>query len=142
MFRLLAAGADINVVNDKGETALDAAIEQGYEYLALELLNRGAAPDQPNHEGNTPWDYAVFYEHPEIRAALEKAGAMRQTRTSASELKQRDIDVAFHQSNAVKNLIRLIGRKFKEEAAGIPGPRFSLGCRAGAGWPIAAATSP
>jgi len=106
--RLLASGADVNCQNEHSETALHMAAQEGYEFIAEALLKAGADPNKANAEGDTPWDYAVYYEHKGIQAVLEQGGAIRQSRLSARELAQREIDSSFSHANAVKTLSKMI----------------------------------
>lgn len=114
--RLLASGVDVNCQNERSETALHKAAQEGYEFIAEELLKAGADPNKANAEGDTPWDYAVFYEHKGIQAALEQAGAVRQSRTSARELAQREVDASFSHANAVKTLSKMIQENRSQNA--------------------------
>lgn len=51
---LLDAGADVNQVNEAGNTALHAAASEGATTLIQLLIDRGATLDAKNKEGQTP----------------------------------------------------------------------------------------
>ena len=54
--RLLAAGADVNLRDNRGRTALFDALEQGHLSIAKELLRAGARTDIRDQAGMTPLD--------------------------------------------------------------------------------------
>ena len=51
---LIAAGADVNVRNYKGQTALHCAARAGFRDIAALLLDHGAAVDARDRDGRTP----------------------------------------------------------------------------------------
>ena len=51
---LLAAGADIHAFDERGNTPLHDAADEGYYEIVQFLLDKGAAPDAYNKEGKTP----------------------------------------------------------------------------------------
>ena len=106
--RLIANGADVNCTDETGDTPLHSVAQEGWVHLASRLLGCGADPNKQNHEGDTPWDYAVFHEHSEVRAILEQHGASPQTRKSACQCRQEQVDDAFSSANAVKRLNGII----------------------------------
>ena len=53
---LLECGADPNLQDSDGETALFISVERGHEAIALLLLEHGARTDLENVEGETIWD--------------------------------------------------------------------------------------
>jgi hypothetical protein len=55
---LLAKGADINAVNDNGETALHLAVSRG-DGLVKFLAEQGAGLDIKDKAGRTPLDVAM-----------------------------------------------------------------------------------
>jgi ankyrin repeat protein len=109
--RLIAKGIDVNCTDESGDTALHSAAHEGWDYLALRLRDCGADPNKPNKEGDTPWDYAVFYENEGVRVILEQHGAIPQQRRSACQQRQELIDDAFLSVNAVKRLLQTINEK-------------------------------
>ena len=51
---LLDRGADVNVRNHKGQTALHCAAKAGFEPIVALLLERGADVNAKDHKGATP----------------------------------------------------------------------------------------
>ena len=72
---LLAKGADINVKNSNGETALMAASSRGNADVVKLLLDKGADINVKNSKGKTALAIAKDKGKTEIVAMLEKAGA-------------------------------------------------------------------
>jgi ankyrin repeat protein len=56
---MLARGADVNAVNDLGETALHGAAQRGADAVVAFLADRGATLDAKNRRGRTPLDEAI-----------------------------------------------------------------------------------
>ena len=89
MEALLAAGADVNGVDERGDTPLlkvlrngnlggsytVGAIADAVADLALALLAAGADPGPQGGSGSTPLHEAAEYEHPVLVQALLDAGA-------------------------------------------------------------------
>ena len=67
---LLDAGADVNAVDDFGETALKKAVYARYSPENLELIEMlivaGADPNIANDDGETPLMYAARYRNPDV----------------------------------------------------------------------------
>jgi len=114
--RLITAGADVNCTNEHGETSLHTASQEGWEHLVIRLLECGADPNRPDKKGDTPWDYAVFYEHPEIKAILEQHGAVQQSRKSACQLEQEQMYESYCDEQAIKRLINLMEESKKQKS--------------------------
>ena len=74
---LLDAGADLNAVNDAGETALHTAAQTGNVAMIRLFAQRGAKLDAQNKAGFTPLDLAMGKGAPPAAAALEAAEALR-----------------------------------------------------------------
>jgi ankyrin repeat protein len=76
----LEHGADVNAVNDLGETALHGAAQRGADRVVQFLADQGATLDAKNKEGRTPMDEAI--------GQLEEtvATARRPVRESTREL--------------------------------------------------------
>jgi len=113
--KLIAEGADINCTNEYGETPLHAASQEGWDHLVLRLLECGADSNRPNREGDTPWDYAVFYEHLGVKTVLEQHGAIQQSRKSACQLREEQVNQSFSDANAVKRLSSIIEKSKTED---------------------------
>lgn len=56
---LLDAGADVNVADGRGQTALHGAAAKGYDQVVRFLVERGAKLDSKDRNGNTPLDAAL-----------------------------------------------------------------------------------
>jgi ankyrin repeat protein len=73
---LLAGGADPNEKNHRGETALHWALWRGRSAAVVgALLDAGANPDPPRHDGCTPYALAVRSGETAIAALLGARGA-------------------------------------------------------------------
>ena len=55
----LERGADVNAVNDLGETAAHGAAQRGADKVLQFLFDRGARLDMKTTEGRTPFDEAL-----------------------------------------------------------------------------------
>ena len=73
--RLLARGADPNVANENGSSALAMAARYGYANIVNCLLDRRADVNIGNVKGWTPLMLAVNYQHPPIVKKLLQNGA-------------------------------------------------------------------
>ena len=73
--RLAAAGADVDVRDGRGWTALMHAVNEGDVSLVELLLKAGADPDMRAPDGATALFMAAVYGHADIVAELVKAGA-------------------------------------------------------------------
>lgn len=67
---LIDAGADVNLTNRQGFTALHAAAKYGYFKAAKSLLNAGAVAKVKDIHGKTPFDYARDNRHSSLVALL------------------------------------------------------------------------
>jgi len=56
---LIQAGADINAVDNEGNTALYYALKSGDAASARYLIKKGADYNRPNNQGETPVQVAV-----------------------------------------------------------------------------------
>lgn len=73
---LLAAGADVDVVDKKGISALHLAAMKGvYQACTVLLLEAGASVDPRDEKGETPLHYAAYYRSPSSVKALLERGA-------------------------------------------------------------------
>jgi len=71
---LLAAGADVNAVQQGGWTALHAAALHGNLPLVRLLLEAGAAAGAKNDTGQTPAALAMTKNHKQVAALLHESG--------------------------------------------------------------------
>ncbi|EPS58776.1 hypothetical protein M569_16037, partial [Genlisea aurea] len=72
---LIAAGTDVNFRDIDHRTALHVAACQGYEDVALLLLENGAEVDIEDRWGSTPLADAIHYKSHKVIKLLEKWGA-------------------------------------------------------------------
>jgi ankyrin repeat protein len=79
---LVALGANVNDANDLGNTALHAAAMAGFDSVAQFLVDRGAALNAKNKNGETPLRLAdgyiadtMLYVRSNTAALLRKLGA-------------------------------------------------------------------
>ena len=72
---LLANGATIDGVNNKGETALHRAVEAGKTATVKQLIDLRANVNIRDAAGHTPLDLAMRKHHSDIVTLLRKAGA-------------------------------------------------------------------
>ncbi|WP_329570857.1 ankyrin repeat domain-containing protein [Kitasatospora sp. NBC_01266] len=71
----LAAGAPVNLANDRGDTLLMLAAYHGHAPVVRLLLAGGADPNQANDRGQTPLAGTVFKGAAEALDALLEGGA-------------------------------------------------------------------
>ncbi|MYC63829.1 MAG: hypothetical protein F4X16_13545, partial [Caldilineaceae bacterium SB0661_bin_34] len=74
--RLLADGADPNMVDGNGETALHNAARHGHVLVADQLLKHGANPDVINVRRSTPLHLAAWFGHEQVVSLLLAHGAV------------------------------------------------------------------
>ena len=67
---LIAAGADVNACDRRGDTPLHTAAYAGNGMTALVLIDRGAAVLARNDRSETPIDLAIRYGHEAVSAML------------------------------------------------------------------------
>ena len=91
---LLELGADVNAVNNAGETALHAAAYEGFDTIAQFLVEQGAHVNARNKAGRTPASLAdgvnvrgKLYIHPRTAALLRQLGGI--TDSAAEEAARR-----------------------------------------------------
>ena len=87
---LFGQGADVNVVNGKGETALLIAARIGFAEGAEALLGRGAQIDKPNRLGETPLIIAVQQRNLPLVRLLAERGANQDRTDNATGRSARD----------------------------------------------------
>ena len=81
---LLLKGADINAVDDVGETALYKACYKGYLEIVDFLIGKGANLNILDDSDFTPLDTAKWKEHDEIAQLLSSAGAIETPNSDSS----------------------------------------------------------
>lgn len=67
---LLAAGADVDVRTDTGNSSLHVAARGGHGHVAVQLVDSGAHVDAINRSGVTPLQVALACGHPEVAGTL------------------------------------------------------------------------
>ena len=72
---LIAAGADPNVADNRGNTPLHRVALGGYKACVAALIAAGADPNAVNDDGYTSLHWAVYNNHEACVAALVAAGA-------------------------------------------------------------------
>ncbi|CAJ1373916.1 unnamed protein product [Effrenium voratum] len=73
---LLAAGADVNKVDENGRTAMYAAALNGHQDVVREFLEAGADKDHTDNEGQTPLQIAATCRHVGAVRCLLRARAL------------------------------------------------------------------
>ena len=73
--RMLDAGADINALDEHGQTALMNAAHKGHLEVVRLLVERGAALNHTAKHDLTALMLAVIARHPEVVRVLVQAGA-------------------------------------------------------------------
>jgi hypothetical protein len=95
-------------------------VDETYYALAIFLLERGADPNTPDNEGDTPLDiakYSHLYRHSKVTKkvdALIKSGGTCKDGPSARELLDDKIHEGFAHTSAMKNLFALIEKSKKD----------------------------
>lgn len=79
--------------------------------IAEFLLSHGADPNITDSDGDTPHDYAVYHNHPELAALLVKHGATVRDGKSARQQREDSIRDAFDCIDAARRLIAEIEKK-------------------------------
>ena len=73
--KLLAHGADINMQDGDGDTALHGAAETGNVEIMRMLLDKGANPNAKNKQGGTPLMWAAVFGNDDAAKLLLSRGA-------------------------------------------------------------------
>jgi len=104
---LIENGADINIRNEEGETALIAATDQGYQGIMELLLKKSADVNAKNNDGDTALDLARFHGYKSTIELLESHGATGTDGISARQKMEDMMYDDFSTVNAVKLLCQL-----------------------------------
>lgn len=75
MQALLAAGADVDVRSDLGNSPLHLAARSGYSEVAVQLVHSGAFVDAINRSGVTPLQMALAHGHLDVARSLLRLNA-------------------------------------------------------------------
>jgi hypothetical protein len=95
----------------------DKAVDETYYALVIFLLERGANPNIPDNEGDTPLDiakYSHLYKHSKVTKMVDtliKLGGTGKDGPSARELLDDKIHEGFAHASAMKNFFALIEKK-------------------------------
>jgi ankyrin repeat protein len=73
--RRIEQASDINAKNERGETLLHKAVEEGYYNAVKKLINKGANVNARDNHGQTPLHFFVWGRHPDTLKLLVDAGA-------------------------------------------------------------------
>ena len=82
---LIKAGADVNMQDDIGWTALMCAVENGNENIVRELIDRGAKVNMQDNNGDTALMIAVKWGDENMVKKLIEAGANIYLKNKAKE---------------------------------------------------------
>jgi hypothetical protein len=111
---LLERGASLETRDERGCTALMAAVEEGYVGLAQYLVERGADVSAVDGLGDTPLAVARYLQYQDLARFLEEHGATARPGASARERRDDGVYAAFDSVNAVRRLIDTIRKKEPE----------------------------
>ncbi|WP_444899735.1 ankyrin repeat domain-containing protein [Microbulbifer sp. VAAC004] len=90
---LLSYGADPNVRNDEGKTALHYAVINGWVGTVWLLLNNGANPNEQDDFLSTPMWYAINHCHKQIFDLLEAYGGVVPAEESLKDVSDASCDI-------------------------------------------------
>eukprot|EP00730_Choanoeca_flexa_P001857 TRINITY_DN10815_c0_g1_i1.p1 TRINITY_DN10815_c0_g1~~TRINITY_DN10815_c0_g1_i1.p1 ORF type:complete len:579 (+),score=82.62 TRINITY_DN10815_c0_g1_i1:109-1845(+) len=121
---LLAQGAECNLADSIGWTALHAACRRGHLDVAQELLQHGAAINQRSNRGLTPLHAAAAEGQDEVVCMLLNAGA--DMKTHHRSLKEYAIA-----GGSVQLLQHILKFDQGDLMAGLDVPPFLLACKGG-----------
>lgn len=107
VYRLLIDGANVNVQDECGKTALMVGVDEQNESLVELLLDYKADPNIPDNDGDTPLDIARYRENQLLVELLSNNGATGKSGPSAREAIEDRIYDAF----TIANLVKIIGKK-------------------------------
>lgn len=99
---LLEQNHDVNYRDERGRTALMAAVEEGNEHIVQLLLINGADPNITDDDGDYPLDVARYQKDTEIIQLLVDRASLSKEGPSAKELRDDEIYASFELANIVK----------------------------------------
>ncbi len=99
---LISGGANPNVTNEHGDTAVMLAAEHGYDAIVEFLLDHGAEIDVKDQDGDTALDIARYHECKDTVSLLLTRGATGSDGPSAKERMMDAYYDACEQANAIK----------------------------------------
>jgi len=73
---LIEGGADINVTNYRGDSALMVAIARNHTGMISTLINKGANIEHTNTMGDNAWTFSALYSTNDISAMIERVGGI------------------------------------------------------------------
>jgi len=109
--RLVVNGADINVTNEYGETAVIVAAESGYDSIIELLLAHKANINIKDKDGDTALDIAKYNGHARTVTLLLSSGAVGIEGACVKERMMDEYYDACDQANVVKKLNKIINDK-------------------------------
>ena len=112
---LLTAGISPDTIDEHGGTALHAAAQEGWEQVAILLIEAKADINKKDKDGNTPLDIAIYHEHTAIVNLLAGLGADRTEGESPISKLWGQIYDAFDTKDAVERLAKRIKENKKNE---------------------------
>lgn len=101
---LLEQSHDVNYRDERGRTALMAAVEEGNEHIVQLLLINGADPNITDDDGDYPLDVARYQKDTEIIQLLVDRASLSKEGPSAKELRDDEIYASFELANIVKRV--------------------------------------
>ncbi len=118
---LLQSGADVNVANDRGWTALHQAAYRNDPEMVQLFLAAGAAVDCAAHgAGGTPLAVAAFWGHREAVDVLERAGVVPPNLRIAASVGRRDLVSACFAADGALTNAATSDRAFYRPHSGFP----------------------
>jgi ankyrin repeat protein len=86
LISVLEQGANVDMKDELGNTALHMAAAAGHTPIVKKLLENNANVNIQNNQGNTPLHQATWRNHPEIVKMLLNAGARVDVRNQEGKL--------------------------------------------------------
>ncbi len=107
---LVKNGANVNITNEHGETAIMVASESGYDAIIEYLLNYGANINAKDKDDDTALDIAKYNNCKSTIELLISHGAVGENGSSAKERMMDEFYKDCEQANAIK-----LANKYKNE---------------------------